>query len=533
MRNSMSSETQAGGGQGRPAALPSGDRDKALALLRSGRSVVSVSKELELPEEAVRKLARGMKSPGATAGTSGNGGGTNPAPAPVRADNLKSSSATNLGSTAAGRSPSPRPPLQPRDRDTAAALLRKGSTVAEVSQELGASEESIRKLERTLKRPADSSGAAAPVTTPPVTTAAARTTQPSARPASESRPAAESRPATESRPAPAPKAEPARPAPASRPAPAVAAAGTATTATAVVDDEPAPGPYHEIGRKVTRWGRLELKSRPYVSPGRSARNHWKLITVITIALMLIGAEIAILKPPTYTAQARLIVGKTVDLGNIAAIPGLAAAGQELASDYSRLVGTQIVDGPAQKSLGAGGFRGATLSASPIAQSPVVLVEASASSPELAIAVANAGSKALVGAVNSINSKQLASADSILEEYGKAVTVLNQDQAQVDNLKLAGADSNNANPTLKNQYALALVAVSKDNLKVQALSTDYQGVVTPSDLNEQVITQVSSAHSTGNNRKKTLEIALLGSLVAGVLLGTAIATWLDRRGTTRA
>ena len=163
----------------------------------------------------------------------------------------------------------------------------------------------------------------------------------------------------------------------------------------------------------------------------------------------------------------------------------------------------------------------------------MLVEASASSPELAIAVANAGSKALVGAVNTINEKQLASADSILDEYGKAARCRTGQDDPRDLVTLQGelAHRHAAQKIIYQRLATAARQGPAQGPGARRRTT--RAWSRRADLNEQVITQVSSAHSTGDNRKKTLEIALLGSLVAGLLLGTAIATWLDRRGTTRA
>ena len=84
------------------------------------------------------------------------------------------------------------------------------------------------------------------------------------------------------------------------------------------------------------------RSHPYESPGRSARNHWQLITVFCLLGVLLGAAFAFVRPPTYTAEPRLVVGKTAQLSNLASVPGLDAAGESLASSYSRLVSTDEV-----------------------------------------------------------------------------------------------------------------------------------------------------------------------------------------------
>ena len=268
----MSSETQAGGGQGRPAALPSGDRDKALALLRSGRSVVSVSKELELPEESVRKLARD-EEPGGNDGTSGNGGGTDRAPAARSRRQPQVVLRHEFGEH--GCRPAAVRRARRCSRATATRRSRccaRGVRSPRSRRSSAPSEESIRKLERTPeaagRRPAGGTGASR--RSPP-----RRHAPPSPR--RVRRPSHVPRLHRVPRPVAArvPSPKPARPAPAPRPAPRpgrCARVGAAATATAVADDEPAPGPYHEIGRKVTPLGpaRAEVAARTCRPGGRPA-----------------------------------------------------------------------------------------------------------------------------------------------------------------------------------------------------------------------------------------------------------------------
>ena len=108
-------------------------------------------------------------------------------------------------------------------------------------------------------------------------------------------------------------------------------------------------------------------ARPYESPGRSAKNHWQLITVFCLLGVLLGAAFAFVKSPTYNAEMRLVVGKTAQLSNLASVPGLDAAGQSLASSYSRLVDTDEVQAATAKKMG--GALNGSVSASPIPESP--------------------------------------------------------------------------------------------------------------------------------------------------------------------
>ncbi len=278
------------------------------------------------------------------------------------------------------------------------------------------------------------------------------------------------------------------------------------------------------------------RARPYVSPGRSARNHWQLIVVCTMLGVLFGAAFGVVRKPTYTAQARLVVGKTAQLSNLASIPGLDAAGQSLAASYSRLVTTDAVLNDAAKRLG--GSLDGSLSASPIPLSPVVLVEASAKTSDGAVALAKAGSAALVDAVETLNQQQSKATDDVLKQYQDADRVLIAAQINVNSLRqqlttqtAAGAPAATLDD-LQTKVNIAQTEVDAAQLKKDSLAATYSGVFSPTALNSQILQRVGTAAATGDNRKSTLEIGVLFGLVAGGLLGLGLAVWIDLRARTR-
>ena len=276
-------------------------------------------------------------------------------------------------------------------------------------------------------------------------------------------------------------------------------------------------------------------ARPYVSPGRSARNHWQLIVVFTMLGVLLGAAFGFVREPTYTAQSRLVVGKTAQLSNLASIPGLDAAGQSLAASYSRLVSTDAVLNDAAKRLG--GSIDGSLSASPIPLSPVVLVEASAKSSDQAVALAKAGSAALIDAVNTLNQQQSKSTDDLLKQYQDADRVLIADTINLNSLKgqyttqLNGGAAASTLDDLQTKVNVAQTEVDAAQVKKDALAATYNGVFSPTALNSQVLQRVGTATATGNNRKSTLEVGVLVGLVVGGLLGLGLAVGIDLRART--
>jgi hypothetical protein len=286
---------------------------------------------------------------------------------------------------------------------------------------------------------------------------------------------------------------------------------------------------------VVGWLREEEAQRePYVSVGRSTREHWRLVALVAVAGMAIGLVVGLLRPPTYKAEARLVVGKTIQLSNLAATPGLALASQQLASDYSRLVSTHAVLDETARRLGRqAGDLGGRVSASPIPQSPVIRLEAHAAHAEDALAIADAGAGALVQAVNTLNQRQLQSAQDLLDQYRQADNALLRDQQTLkslqDRLTREGPD---APQSLQDQVLAAQTAVDADQLNLNALASDYEGAISPGQLNEQVVQRVGKADPAGNDRTTFLQIALLVGLVGGALAGVALATMIDARAARR-
>lgn len=294
--------------------------------------------------------------------------------------------------------------------------------------------------------------------------------------------------------------------------------------TALIPQQRVPAVARGLHRVLVEPGR-----RPYVAPGRSALNHWRLVAAFTVAAAMLALGVGLVRAPTYTAQAQLLVGKTVQLNNLAAIPGLAAAGQQIASDYSRLISTAIVTKEAEKQLH--GPLGGSLSASPIPQSPVIQVSAAATSSAHAVALANAGSAALVTAVNQLNEQQSKASSQLLQRYQQADQVLLDNTRTLTNLQQQLA-ANPTNSSLVQQVVSAQTVVDSDKVQVDALAADYSGTSTPSQLNEQLVQPVGPARATGNDRKTFLEIALLAALVIGFIAGGATAIFVDLRLRTR-
>jgi capsular polysaccharide biosynthesis protein len=266
---------------------------------------------------------------------------------------------------------------------------------------------------------------------------------------------------------------------------------------------------------------------PYVSPGVSARQHWRMILLIILVALLIATAAAFVRSPTYTAEARLIVGKTTQLDNLAATPGLSVAGQELAASYSRLMSTPSVQNDVARRLG--GSLVGEVTATPIPQSPIIRVDGTAASGDRAKAVANAGARALIQAVDRVNTAQQALNDKLLQQYQTADTQLLRDTQTLQALQAQLAQASaSASEGLRQQVLTAQTQVDTDNLRLRAIENDFQSAHTPGQLDQQVVQRLGAAGGATSDRDTFLEMALIGGLVAGILVGVLLSVALDRR-----
>lgn len=244
---------------------------------------------------------------------------------------------------------------------------------------------------------------------------------------------------------------------------------------------------------------------------------------------LIGAVYAVERPPSYSAEARLYVGKTMNLTNTASIAGLANAGSQMASAYSRLISTSTVINDVTRRLGHPGSLGGTLTASPVPQSPVILVEASSSTPQRAVALAEQGARSLIDAVNQINQLSQSQVTQLEQAYAN-------DESTIENLTNTMSQLQaqlSSAPPAKQAALQAQITATNTKIKVAQLQADadssqFQAQVSSVQGEEQVVSQEGTATGTGSDRKTYLEIAVLGGLIGGLIVSIALASLVDLR-----
>ena len=300
------------------------------------------------------------------------------------------------------------------------------------------------------------------------------------------------------------------------------AAGTYASTIALPPAEPT-GTDEGVSGNGDPW---DLSPKVYESPGRSLRNHWKLAALFMVLALLAGLAVAAVRTPTHTAETRLIVGKTVNLNNLAATPGLSVAGTELAVTYSRLLATPSVIADAEKRAGSAGA-GGSVAASPVPQSPIIRVEGTGPSAAIAVAQANAGANALIKAVGDVNAAQQSFVDDVLKKYQEASGRVNQDKADLQRAQTQSTN-NPTNAQFQEETSKAQTKLDTDTLVLNNLATQYGETASPEQVNAQIIQKLGSAQDTGNDRRSIAEMALLIAVVVGGLWALGIAVLIDKR-----
>jgi capsular polysaccharide biosynthesis protein len=263
-----------------------------------------------------------------------------------------------------------------------------------------------------------------------------------------------------------------------------------------------------------------------------------LIIAVAGALYWAGGQAA-----TYTAEARLFVGR-MDV-EATAQPGFTAASQSLAGSYARLVGTSEHRAITAERLGVTPeqLRG-ELDGSPVPESAVIRIQATAPDEETAIRRADAAAQGLMDYVRTLldsSERGERLLDRYLEaarELSVATTARNQYAAEIAALRgmpppepgsediavpaAAGAPMTPQLAGLLEQYAIASAEVQRLQLQAETIANQYRdsqrGLESPD-----AIRPISAASSLGSDRSATLQVALLAALLLGGLIGAALAT----------
>lgn len=252
-----------------------------------------------------------------------------------------------------------------------------------------------------------------------------------------------------------------------------------------------------------------------------------LLTLLPALLLLIPAVgLALTRPPTYTAEARMLVGGfNVEA---AAVPGFVEASRTLAQTYSRLVSTRaIVERVAENlDIEIEDAEG-NVSATAVPESSIIVIEGRADDPETAVRFAAAAADAL----ESYEAESAGASDpaDLLDEYGDASLALNAAVNRRDVLQAtydARVAAGLATSSDLEAVSAAEAEADRARLEAETLAAIYgeqRGRRVSGNLD-----LVAPASATGNDRRANLQIAIATSVLLGGVAGVALVTLVANR-----
>jgi uncharacterized protein involved in exopolysaccharide biosynthesis len=236
--------------------------------------------------------------------------------------------------------------------------------------------------------------------------------------------------------------------------------------------------------------------------------HWRAtLRILTVALV-VAAAYASLRSPEYTAQAQLTVTQ-----------GDATTNEALAATYSRAATAgPVIKATAKRTGFDPADVGANVSASPVADSSVITLEAESGSAAKAVNLATAVSEALVDYVNRLN-RGTDRAAPLLQLYGVARRQLTRAERRQESLQRDKASAK--------ALAQADVAVAEANLRVQSLSSRYRSVQLEAGP-AQAVQILTPAGQASSDRSSVLQLAILAGLVLGSLAALGLTALRELR-----
>jgi capsular polysaccharide biosynthesis protein len=257
---------------------------------------------------------------------------------------------------------------------------------------------------------------------------------------------------------------------------------------------------------------------PAVTLGRAMIWNWWIVVLSVVVCAAIGAGLALLRTPDYTATARLTVGR-IDISSPGALSGFAVAAEALATGYSRTVTAREVTEKvsAKTGISVNDVKD-HVSATPIAKSPIFRVEATSPDADQAVKLANASSHALVHYAAKLNQSDPDS-KRLYGMYEKATVSL-----QRAKLKHEGAEEDAGSPPSaaeEEKIATAQAEVEAASTRAKALQDAYTLSVQSQASTEliQILSPASEAHS--DKRSYLLILTFIG-VVVGLLIGATLA-----------
>ena len=267
-----------------------------------------------------------------------------------------------------------------------------------------------------------------------------------------------------------------------------------------------------------------------VGPLLAMWRHPRLVVLPMLVVLAAGLAVGYQRPPVYSAEAQLLVGRVDVEAN--AVPGFVSATQQLAATYARLVSTTVIAGRVATELQVPVREvSGKLQADPIPESSLIRVRTTAETSRRATALAAATSAQLIAFLEETNSNA-ARRQALQEEYRVSSQELQRALIARSNAE-AALERAPASRVTAAQDVVAAARAAVDSLTLrrdsaaQALTDAQRG-----DADRGTLQLVSEARSAGSDRASRLQLVLAASLVIGGLLGLGLAMLKANRAVLR-
>jgi len=267
---------------------------------------------------------------------------------------------------------------------------------------------------------------------------------------------------------------------------------------------------------------------PFASRSRdplaAMRDRWVMCVVLAIALAAAGFGLSTTHQTQITAEARLAVGSnSLQAYQVA---GFAVASEALAANYARFVsGSPATSKALEDSLHGRTEEIVSISASPIPDSNVVRIEATATDSEVALAAAGAVAKSLVERVNAGSAEK---PGELLDEHQQLSSAVVRQQSKVDRLiGRRGVANLEGRPTDEIEAVLAQAKARLATLQLRQTATGvaYQQTFTQPTV-ENGLREIQPAAISGDDERQTQQLYTASGLLVGLLLGLVLSNLLE-------
>jgi hypothetical protein len=255
------------------------------------------------------------------------------------------------------------------------------------------------------------------------------------------------------------------------------------------------------------------------------RRNWPIVVALSLILALAGLAVGLRRQSTYTAAATLQVGQVNP--NSPGFYSYVSSAAALATAFSRGVSAEPVLDSVHDKLGLRPTQAAArLSAEPLPLSPAFRVFATGSSSAAAIELANTTAAALVayeGEVNNSNPQ----ATSLLHEYRGASVELHRASNNLARLQELSGKRGRRRVSAE---ALVGARAARDTAaaRLSAVGNAYTAAVTSQAPRRGLVSLLAGATSATSNHRANVELGGFIGLLAGIVLGSAIAALREHR-----